>query len=624
MSHAEDTSGAPIDVLLDYLKRTRGFDFTGYKRTTLERRISKRMTAIGVESYLEYLDHLEANPDELAELFDTILINVTGFFRDAPAWDYLSTEIVPRLLDSLSDDQPLRVWCAGCSSGEETYTTAVVLAEVLGEEAYRERVKIYATDVDEPALTRARHGVYDAKAVESVSPELLDRYFERVDRQYAFRKDLRRTVIFGRNDLVQDAPISRIDLLTCRNTLMYFNAETQARIVNRFHFALNGWGYLFLGRSEMLITHAELFRPVNLSRRVFTKVVKTRNLRDRLLSSAHGAGQEEEDAAGAIRDDAFDASPIAQVVIDGDGTLAIANAAARAMFGLNAGDVGRPFRDLELSYRPVELRANVERAHAERRTVTVAGVSTRLPSGEVRDLDVQVVPLAGDEGARGAIIVFHDVTVQHRAHEELATSKRELENVYEELQSTVEELETTNEELQSTNEELETTNEELQSSTEELETMNEELQSTNEELQTINDELRERTDALNEVNAFLETILTSMGMAVVVVDPHQTVRVWDDHSTELWGVRPDEAEGRSLFGLDIGLPIDGLRDSLRAVLAGREERTVTVVDATNCRGRSIRVRLSCLPMRDADAAEVTGAVVLAEEVLPAAEDAGSG
>jgi two-component system CheB/CheR fusion protein len=621
MIHAEDTSAAPIDVLLDYLKRTRGFDFTGYKRTTLERRISKRMSAVGAEGYLEYLDHLEANQDEVSELFDTILINVTGFFRDAPAWDYLSTEIVPRLLDSLSDDQPLRVWCAGCSSGEETYTMAIVLAEVLGEEAYTQRVKIYATDVDETALAKARHGVYDAKAVESVSPELLDRYFERADRKYAFRKDLRRTVIFGRNDLVQDAPISRIDLLTCRNTLMYFNTETQARIVNRFHFALNSWGYLFLGRSEMLITHAELFRPVNLTRRVFTKVVRTRNLRDRLLTAAQGVGQAEEDAASAIRDDAFEASPIAHVVIDGDGTLAIANAAARALFGLNPGDVGRPFHDLELSYRPLELRPNLERAHAERRTVTVPGVSTRLPSGEVRELDVQVVPLAGDDDARAATIVFQDVTVQHRAHDELQTSKRELENVYEELQSTVEELETTNEELQSTNEELETTNEELQSSTEELETMNEELQSTNEELQTINDELRERTDELNEVNAFLETILMSMGVAVVVVDRHQTVRVWNAHSTELWGVRPDEAEGRSLFGLDIGLPMDGLRDSLRAVLAGREERTVTVLDARNRRGRSIRVRVSCLPMRGGENAEVTGAIVLAEEVLAAAEEA---
>jgi two-component system, chemotaxis family, CheB/CheR fusion protein len=620
MTDVADRSSSPIDVLLEYLKRTRGFDFSGYKRTSLERRIAKRMGAVGVEGYLEYLDHLEANQDEVAELFDSILINVTGFFRDAPAWDYLSTEIVPRLLDSLSENQPLRVWCAGCSSGEETYTMAIVLAEVLGEEAYAQRVKIYATDVDEHALSQARHGVYDAKTVESVPPELLDRYFERVDRQYVFRKDLRRTVIFGRNDLVQDAPISRIDLLTCRNTLMYFNAETQARVLNRFHFALNGWGYLFLGRSEMLVTHAELFRPVNLNRRVFTKVGRTQNLRDRLLTAAHGAGSPEGDGFGTIRDDAFDASPVAQVVIDGAGALAMANSAARALFGLAPGDLGRPLQELELSYRPVELRANLERAHAERRTVTVAGVSTRLPSGEERELEMQVVPLAMDDEGRGATIVFHDVTVQHRAHDELQTSKRELENVYEELQSTVEELETTNEELQSTNEELETTNEELQSSTEELETMNEELQSTNEELQTINDELRERTDELNEVNAFLETVLTSMGMALVVVDRDQTVQVWNAHSTGLWGLRPEEAEGRSLFGLDIGLPMDGLLDSLRAVLAGREERTVSIVDATNRRGRSIRVRVSCLPMRVGRDGDVTGAIVLAEELVGPADE----
>src|SRR5262245_7094048 len=168
----EPTSDAPFDVLLDYLKRTRGFDFTGYKRSSLERRIAKRMEAVEIESHLEYLDYLEVHPDEFAFLFNTILINVTGFFRDPPAWDYLATEVIPRLLEGVGENGPIRVWSAGCASGEETYTIAMVLAEALGEQAYLERVKIYATDVDEEALTEARHATYTAKAVEAVPEEL--------------------------------------------------------------------------------------------------------------------------------------------------------------------------------------------------------------------------------------------------------------------------------------------------------------------------------------------------------------------------------------------------------------------------------------------------------------------
>ena len=196
------------------------------------------MEAVGVESHLAYVDYLEVHPDEFAFLFNTILINVTGFFRDPPSWDFLAADIVPRLLET-SSDGPIRVWCAGCASGEEAYSTAMILAEALGEQAYLDRVKIYATDIDEEALNEARHASYSAKAVEPVAPDLFERYFERNAQRYVFRTDLRRTVIFGRNDLVQDAPISRIDLLTCRNTLMYFNAETQSQILNRLHFALN-------------------------------------------------------------------------------------------------------------------------------------------------------------------------------------------------------------------------------------------------------------------------------------------------------------------------------------------------------------------------------------------------
>ncbi|HXG63832.1 MAG TPA: protein-glutamate O-methyltransferase CheR, partial [Blastocatellia bacterium] len=329
---SEPDNDRSFEALLDYLKRARGFDFTGYKRTSLKRRIQKRISMVGVEGFEEYLDYLEVHPEEFLHLFNTILINVTYFFRDEAAWEYLRTALIPRIVAGKKSDEPIRVWSAGCASGEEAYTVAMLLAEELGEDAFRERVKVYATDADEEALMQARAASYSAKQVEAIPPELLEKYFERSETRYVFRKDLRRSVIFGRHDLIQDAPISRVDLLICRNTLMYFNAEAQAKILAHFHFALNDTGFLFLGKSEMLLTHSNLFTPVDLKRRVFTKVPRV-NLRDRLLMLAQSGNEE---AAGQlanhvrIREASFDAGPLPQFVVDVNGYMVLANQQARA------------------------------------------------------------------------------------------------------------------------------------------------------------------------------------------------------------------------------------------------------------------------------------------------------
>jgi two-component system CheB/CheR fusion protein len=606
-----------LDLLLDFVKRNRGFDFTGYKRSSLERRIVKRMEEIGVTSYAEYLDHLEVQPDEFALLFNTILINVTAFFRDAPTWEYLRTDVIPQLLANRPAGAPIRVWCAGCASGEEAYTIAMVLADTLGEAAYRERVKIYATDVDEEALQTARAASYPAKSVESVPKEALDRYFDRFDGRYVFRPELRRTVIFGRNDLVQDAPISRIDLLICRNTLMYFTAETQSQILRRFHFGLDDSGVLFLGKSEMLITHGDVFQPVDLKRRVFRKVISGA-VRDRLHFVMQPGQNGPAPAHASLRDSALDAGATPQIVVDGDSRLAAVNAAARDLFGLVPTDVGRPLQDLELSYRPLELRGHLDRLRDERGVIALENVRWTVQDEEQpRVLDVAITPLLVDGELRGASVTYEDVTSAERLRVELEQSKRDLEQAYEELQSTVEELETTNEELQSTNEELETTNEELQSTNEELETMNEELQSTNEELATINEELRNRTLELNEVNAFLETILASMGLAVAVLDGRQTVQIWNRHAEDLWGVRAEEAVGQHFLGLDIGLPVDQLRATIRDALRGVDGHGATTLEATNRRGRSIDCTVRTLPLT-VGADEVTGVILLMEQA-PAAD-----
>src|SRR5215216_3031685 len=270
------TTDASFEALIEHIRSSRGFDFGGYKRPSLQRRIEKRMQMHRITSYEGYRAYLEEFPDEFVELFNTILINVTAFFRDVPAWEYLREAIVPRLVDETDEGDGIRIWSTGCASGEEAYTLAIVFAEAVGERAFADRVKIYATDVDEEALAEGRHGNYEAARLENVPRELRERYFDRVDRRYVVKPELRRGVIFGRHDVVQDPPISRIDLLASRNTLMYFKKEAQARILANFHFALRGGGYLFLGKSEMMLARSDLFHPMDVKRRVFQKTGRER------------------------------------------------------------------------------------------------------------------------------------------------------------------------------------------------------------------------------------------------------------------------------------------------------------------------------------------------------------
>jgi two-component system CheB/CheR fusion protein len=604
-----------FEDLLEYLRRSRGFDFTGYKRSSLMRRVRKQMQTHEFERFEDYLDYLQVHPEEFLPLFNTILINVTAFFRDKAAWTYLQTEALPQLLAAKPDDTQIRVWSAGCASGEEAYTLAMLFAEALGIEAFRQRVKIYATDIDEEALAQARQALYNNSTLQPVPAPLREKYFEPVGDQWAVYPELRRGVIFGRHDLVQDAPISRLDLLVCRNTLMYFNAETQSRVLDRFHFALDDSGVLFLGKAEMLLTHANLFMPICLQHRLFRRVPLT-NRRERppLLPPMvdnnlnHGVARYVH-----LREMAFDTNPYAQIVVDEKSSLVLANAQARALFGINFLDQGRPLQDLEISYRPLELRTPIEQAYTERTSVTINDVARYQRDESAQYLDIHITPFEEPNGDMiGVSVTFVDVTRYHNLQAELQQANQDLETANEELQSSNEELETTNEELQSTNEELETTNEELQSTNEELETMNEELQSTNEELQTINEELRQRTTELNQVNAFLKSILTSLRAAVVVVDPQYSILTWNTEAENMWGLRSDEVLGEFLFTLDIGLPVDQLREPIRRCLIDKIDREELIVEAINRRGRTIQCRVSFNPLIGFDQNR-QGVILLMEE-----------
>lgn len=605
-----------FETLLGYLRQARGFDFTGYKRSSLKRRVTKQMESRQIENFNDYLDYLQVHPEEFSPLFNTILINVTSFFRDQNAWECLQNEIIPLLLASKSENEQIRVWSAGCASGEEAYTIAMILAEILGIKNFRERVKIYATDIDEESLTEARRAIYSAKDLELVPQELKQKYFELVGEQYIFHPDLRRVVIFGRHDLVQDAPISRLDILICRNTLMYFNAETQGRILHRFHFALKNTGFLFLGKAEMLLTHTNLFIPVHLQHRIFNRVSRIAE-RERILALS---GTNNNDDSNnrlnrhlRLQQLSFEIIPLANLVVDFRGNLILANMQAREMFGINLNDFGRPLQDLEISYRPIELRSHIEQVYQEHLPIKITDVMRNLPNDIIQYLEILINPLQENDNLLGVSIAIFDVTYYQELKAELQKSNQELETVTEEMQSSNEELETTNEELQSTNEELETTNEELQSTNEELETMNEELQSTNQELQTINDELHQRTQELNQANAFLNSILTSLKAGVIVIDCQFKILSWNNEAENLWGLRTNEVKGQSFFGLDIGLSLEQLRNSIRNCLADNNNHPEMIVSAINRRGQSIQCRVSFNPLLDSQQQRL-GVILVMDEI----------
>lgn len=303
---------------------------------------------------------------------------------------------------------------------------------------------------------------------------------------------------------------------------------------------------------------------------------------------------------------AIDAALVAQVVVNHSGIVILANKQARSLFGLDPRDIGRPFKDLELSYRPLEMRSLIERARRERRALAVTDAERPLPAGEVQHLDVQVIPLQGNgEQLVGVSIIFQDVTQYHQLEEELLRSRQDRETAYEEL-------ETTNEELQSTVEELQTTNEELQSTNEEMETMNEELQSTNEELQAINAELNRCSMELDQANSFLHSILASVEVGVVVVDRDFKVILWNNRAEDLWGLRAEEVRGQSLFSLDIGLPVEKLKEPVHAFLAGQADQKEMVLDAVTRRGKRIQARITST-LRLGPDREPQGVVLLMKE-----------
>ena len=564
----EDT----LNDLLHVLAGQRRFDFRGYKRTTVERRFRRRMSQLNIQSYEEYAEYIRKHGDEVNELLTTLLINVTEFFRDPPAWEILQREMLEPMVKRLKPGDALRAWSAGCASGEEAYSIAILVSELLGTRIAEFDVKVYATDVDREALVTARRGEYSQEALQRVRPEWREKYFSGKG-MLRVNRDLRRRVIFGQSNLAHDAPISHVDLLVCRNVLIYFDAELQKHILGRLYYALEPNGILFLGKSESQLSNLRQFRPLNPRWRIFQRVAL-----EQVGTEALAPEQKRDEAKSLRRQQQYLLETVALgvVVLGLDDTITGNNAAMLELYGLAPADLGgKRLQETDIFLRTPELATRLQSSQGKNELVRFQN-RIRVGNAE-RVLELSLHPLLDESGERsGTLLYCSDVT----AHEKLQETIVALESTSEELQSANEELETTNEELQSTNEELETTNEELQSTNEELETTNEELQSLNEELETTNQELEERGKELDRLNSMYAETLEQMGLPVMVVDHVGQIEFWNTAALRLLGFKSKVPVNLQLQQLPLPGP-------LRSLIIRRHRAVISNLRTKVARGQKI-------------------------------------
>jgi two-component system CheB/CheR fusion protein len=538
--------------LVHRLAEERGVDLRGYKVTTLERRVRRRMQQIGISSYDEYLQYIARDPGETAKLLDTVLINVTRFFRDIQAWDALA-EVLRAIFKRRPPGSSFRVWCAGCATGEEPYSVAILLCELLGPRVKDYEIKIYATDNDENALNTARRAEYLPEALRGVRPEIKAKYFTG-ERLMRVARDVRRMVIFGRSNLLTDAPISHVDLLLCRNVLIYFDATAQALIMGRLKYALNDGGILFLGKSESQLKRNSEFIPIDPRWRIFQRRAvsggpawpEISGERDMEADLKEKTRQELE-RLKLYYDTVLATLEPGVLVIDSGDKIISENDKILKLWEFSGKLQGQKLQETELWHRCPELKQHMEESrNANGGPKTVRFDCYATPSTMVT---MTIKPILSESGAGqvGTLIYMENVTSRMT----LQSTIEELETTAEELQSANEELETTNEELQSTNEELETTNEELQSTNEELETTNEELQSLNEELETTNEELSSRTRELDEVNARYSEMMERMPWPVLLVNDDTLIYMFNSAAQKLFGFAHPSEKGMKLQELPL-------------------------------------------------------------------------
>lgn len=608
-------SAASLTRIADILRVHTGNDFHGYKQNTFLRRVQRRMQVVQIDDIAQYVEFLRTDKGEAQNLFNDLLIGVTQFFRDKREYAVLEEHVVPEIFRNKGAGHQVRIWVLGCATGEEAYSIGILLREHMAKLETVPQVQIFATDIDGRALATARVGRYRTDIENDMTPERLARWFVREGDTYCVVKELREMCIFSQHNVIKDAPFSRLDIVSCRNLLIYLNADLQNRVIPLFHFALLPGRFLFLGNSENVTRHPKLFAPIDRRARIFRRLeTGTRLPPDFPISTAVSRSTLEPVAARAQASDiglerraqrVAERYAPAYVVTDehfqilhfsGRTGRYIEPTAGAASLDL----LGMVHRELRL-----ELRSALNRALETNEAAQAETVQFGLNGHRVL-IDMTVEPIQEKPGGpRSLVVVFKDgplrATENNAADGELVRGEHvdrlesELRATRERLQATIEELESTNEELKSSNEEYQSLNEELQSANEELETSREELQSVNEELTTVNGELAHRVQELTRATSDLKNFLESTQIATVFLDNDLRVMNFTPAITQLLHLVETDA-GRPIGHIKARIPIEELYDDVRRVLRtlASSERELTAPDS----GTRYIVRI--LPYRSID------------------------
>lgn len=555
--------------ILHLLRTATGVDFSLYKIGTIKRRVARRMVLHKIESLQGYGSYLERNAIEIAALYQDIFIHVTSFFREPETFTALQRRVLPKLLAKRPQSEPLRIWVPGCSTGEEAYSVAITLLEFLDKRESGTTIQIFGTDISEPAVDKARAGVYSEAAVAGVSAERLSRFFVRVGDSYQIGKPVRDRCVFARHDLGKDPPFSKLDLISCRNVLIYMSAALQERVLSFFHYALKPAGFLALGKSEALGSSAHLFVQENSKFKIYSRNPAAAVVRSSLTPVDH-ARSPARPVTREFAGNAFDLEKAVERIIHqryAPAALVVDAGLHVLHFEPNAGPYLAPARGtatlnllrLVRQELALDLRTALHRAKKEEKPVRREGIRFSQDGGS-KTINLEVIPIKG-RLAKGTdfLVLIEDVpageaTKPHPAKErgELAHLRQELASTKEHLQSIIESHEATNEALTVEHEEVLSANEELQSTNEELETAKEELQSSNEELTTLNDELQNRNGELGILTNDLSNLLVGVSIPVLIVGGDRRIRRFT----------PAAETVLNLIPTDVGRPISDIRPNI--------------------------------------------------------------
>jgi chemotaxis methyl-accepting protein methylase len=603
-----------LDTIIVLLRDSSGNDFSLYKSNTLHRRIERRMAVHQIATIDGYAHYLRGNRHELNLLFKELLIGVTNFFRDPAAWEYLGAEALPALLAQYPHGKNLRAWVPACSTGEEAYSLAMLFREVVEQvrPEVRFNLQIYATDLDTDAIDTARKGIYPDNIAADLSPERLERFFT-VDEggSYRIRKEIREMVIFAPQNVITDPPFTKLDILCCRNLLIYFGAQLQKRLLPLFYYALNRGGLLLLGSAETVGNFSYLFVPLNHKARIYRRLDQAMPLAqlefpDKLPLPAFPTDMPvapQAESIGQLTDQLIQQNwAPAAVLVNAEGDILYISGRTGKYLEPAAGKTNINLHAMAREGLREALTGVIRKALQTAQPIQLCGLRVATEGG-TQTVDVLVKALDQPDALRGrVIVVFKDVAAppaKRRARKSVAADShnallQELQQTREALQVTHEEMQSTVEELKSSNEELQSTNEELQSTNEELTTSKEELQSLNEELQTVNAELQSKVDDLTWVQNDMANLLNSTEIATIFLDNEMKLRRFTNRATKIFKLIPGDV-GRPLSHVVTDLDYPQLKDDALEVLRSLvfQEKAVTTHD-----GRWYRVRI--MPYRTQD------------------------